>query len=329
MQSCWSKSHPFRVPDWRWRRAVTFVSSNGSSLPSSSSQSQSLRAISLEDSVQSNEGDCEIRVLNEYPRIARTEDNDEEVIRAVKFLINKHKGKPLDPNQLYAFEIYNQKSNSFVRWEVEARILVGQSDEEIANLLGLSSETISVYEKWFYNVRDRLKNKSYIFQYLIAPKLPQDGSDYVSKEAIWKMYALFEDPDILNQVIFDCSTNISKDNFWVEDFISLLFRRLSVLCRFSRLSAEAVLKEFAKIHRAIKLSESGSVTKSSLLEHLQKAVDSIQWDWGEEGNNKENDKFLVGHASTRADELLILGDKELGQNFKQYLQNINFPEKNS
>jgi hypothetical protein len=46
--------------------------------------------------------------------------------------------------------------DKLLRWEVEARILAGQSDEEIASLCGQAPETIRWYEAVFFQVRDRL-----------------------------------------------------------------------------------------------------------------------------------------------------------------------------
>jgi len=315
LETSWSKRHPFRVPDWRWRRAVYFLQPSESK--SGANDTEVGRVIQLEESSFSSNPSIV------FPSIPRTFDNDEEVVAALRFLFNLQTDKSVFPHQVHAFEIYSREAYTFIRWEIEARILVGQSDAEIADCLGIDPKTIETYEAWFYNIRDRRQNKSYIFQCLILPKIAVSSNEELSREAIWKMYAFFEDADILNQVIFDCTTTISKDNFWMDDFVGILFRRLSILCRFNKIDAPTVLREFAKIYK-LKNDNSSTATRSELLTRIQEAISHIDWDWSDQTVATKKDNYMIGNASVKSSELAKLEDREPGAKFQELLNSMKF-----
>lgn len=54
------------------------------------------------------------------------------------------------------------RSNDRTRWEVEARILARQTDDEIATRTGLAPAVVGWYEVLFFNVRDRLNARDWI-----------------------------------------------------------------------------------------------------------------------------------------------------------------------
>jgi hypothetical protein len=59
-----------------------------------------------------------------------------------------------------AHQLYQSETPS--RWEVEARLLAGQTDNEIALSTGLPPAVVAAFERFFFDVRDRLAAGDYI-----------------------------------------------------------------------------------------------------------------------------------------------------------------------
>lgn len=285
LNQVWSKNHPFRVPDWRW---------------------------------------CRANALYRSTEIPRCEDNDEYVVELINFLRKWRDEKPVPDYQHYAVSIYTTEEYSLMRWELEARLLVNQSDEGIAEMLGLDPRSVHLYEKWCYNVRDKLHNRSYIYQYLIAPKI-DDDHEYITKEALWKSYAVFGDLDVLNQVIFDCHTAIDKDRFWLDDLLNTAIRRLATAIRFGKIDTKRAFSELSKIFTLLgKGKVNGDTTSlNGAGEALKSLMSSLQWDW----SSKVPDKpMMVNNASLTSKELVQLQGENPGPRFTNFLETATFPE---
>jgi hypothetical protein len=86
------------------------------------------------------------------------------------------------------------------RWEIEARLLAGQSDDEIAGRLGVEAEVVLAYEKIYFDVRDKLESTDWIRFNAIGPGLYQ-GFDPGDLELVWKVYAFHLGPLVLDDLI--------------------------------------------------------------------------------------------------------------------------------
>jgi hypothetical protein len=80
---------------------------------------------------------------------------------------DQHQAKKLWPAISMARNI--AQHNDLRRWELEARILTGQSDEDIAARLGLPPEVVGMYEALFFSVRHCLDAYLYIAEQVIGP----------------------------------------------------------------------------------------------------------------------------------------------------------------
>jgi hypothetical protein len=87
-----------------------------------------------------------------------------------------------------------------LRWEVEARLLAGQNDAEIAHRSGISSQAVSLYESLFLDVRDKLQASGWIL--IHALRTPGTLLFYSQDLAtIWREFAYYRGPLVLNDVI--------------------------------------------------------------------------------------------------------------------------------
>ena len=100
------------------------------------------------------DGDPIVTEYADFVRMVRDSESDQRRVRQ------------LWPTISMAHEIAHQ--NNPRRWELEARILAQQSDEEIATRLGLPPEAIGMYEQLFFSVRHCLGSYMYIAEQTIG-----------------------------------------------------------------------------------------------------------------------------------------------------------------
>lgn len=107
------------------------------------------------------------------------------------------------PGLMEAFLLATETDDVTVtlRYELEARILARQSDEEISKRLSFCTpDTISWFEKVFFNVRDRLDNISWIVHTAIGPSLSASPNER-EYAIFWKLIGYAWGPDGLNELI--------------------------------------------------------------------------------------------------------------------------------
>jgi hypothetical protein len=109
------------------------------------------------------------------------------------------------------------------RWELEARLLAGQSYEEIANTAGIPVDVIEVYERTFFDVRSRLNKPGLIVHAVIKPSLTKGISDR-DAGPFWKLFGYCCGPGILDQLIYGFSSrqrpsSSSELKAWMSDDI--------------------------------------------------------------------------------------------------------------
>jgi len=98
-----------------------------------------------------------------------------------------------------AFETW--EPNGTPRWTLEAWLLTGKPMKFIAKKLSLPVETVTWYERLFFDTRDRLQTKSFITHAAIGREIhlptPQDVG------AIWRLFAYHLGPFALEAIIED------------------------------------------------------------------------------------------------------------------------------
>jgi hypothetical protein len=90
------------------------------------------------------------------------------------------------------------KKNRPPRWEIEARILAKQNDEEIAAAAQIPADAVAAFEALFFRVRDHLEHRGFINTYILRLHEPFDGRN-VAK--IWKFFAFNANTVVLQYMI--------------------------------------------------------------------------------------------------------------------------------
>ncbi|MEK6253236.1 MAG: hypothetical protein N2B05_00930, partial [Gemmatimonadales bacterium] len=102
------------------------------------------------------------------------------------------------PHVFAAVEIHGQAAPAFLAG-IEARILAGQTGAEIAELTGVPEDAIRLFEKLFFDVRDRLGARDFILNEVI-PSGGQSGSD-AQRFRDWKYFGYVGGPELLESVM--------------------------------------------------------------------------------------------------------------------------------
>jgi hypothetical protein len=158
---------PFRPVDWRWARARELAFGPG----------------------------------------RRQRWDDDRVIQAHRFFLTwRRVGGELtgpglageDPAILGAVQLLHGSPRR--RWELEARILARQTDEEIGSRLGVPTPVIEAYESLFFAVRDKLQASDWIMCDAIGPRI-YEGLGEGDLDLIWKLWAYRGGPLVLDALI--------------------------------------------------------------------------------------------------------------------------------
>lgn len=155
-----NRDNPSRAPHWRWLRAVEVDS--GGDRPS--------RAIDGEA------GFTWIRrALRLKRRFARLDSNP----RSRRALLLR------DRAMYWAHSLWLAEKQP-ARWGIEARVIAGETDDEIANKLGTDVEIINAYVNVFFDVREKLANSDYMLNVVMADAVVR-GLQERQYDLLWKL----------------------------------------------------------------------------------------------------------------------------------------------
>lgn len=161
-----------RVPDWRWQRAGEVVDSGG-------------RIVRRRD-------DALVREACKFRRLLARCQSDEDRLEALDAC----------PELFEAWTIYDAGEDPIEhRWELEARLLSGQSLEDISLATGTPINVIRCYEQMFFDVLSRLKHASLIIHSVIGQSV-QVGLAERDYDVLWKLFGYFAGPHVLEAIMF-------------------------------------------------------------------------------------------------------------------------------
>lgn len=139
----------------------------------------------------------------------------------------------LDPMNWQADRIFQLEDSNISRLALEARILAGQTDQEIAQTMGMQFRSVQHYALSYYNVRDRLDQIDYIAGVVVGGMFRQGLSDWRADVSV-RFFAYFCGPKILEHLLYGLSKNIihpdtpEEINQYLDDQYKTLVRLQSV-----------------------------------------------------------------------------------------------------
>lgn len=168
------RTNPRRAPNWRWLRAVQ-IDAGG---------------LKASRTLDGPDGFLWIRRALRLKRHFERANNDPGAIYA---LLQR------DSDLFWAHSMWaDDKSPS--RWAVEARILAGESDLEIADAVGTEPGVITAYANVFFDVREKMRHTDYIVNVVLGDAVTR-GLQERHYDLLWKMLGFHGGPHVLSAVI--------------------------------------------------------------------------------------------------------------------------------
>jgi hypothetical protein len=228
MLHTYSAKNPRRPVDWRWHRAS-------------------------------------LAAHGDYP-LSRRRDGDVWVARVAKFIREQNScNTELDmaylterhPTLYWAYDIWHtlEDSGNPVRSEVEARLLADDSTENIARRVNTDVEIINVYERVFFNVREKLVNRGYLMHCVLGPAV-HVGFQSNEYDLVWKLFALLGGPMAVDLMIDQSVGHARPDRasdlkYFVADVAQNDLRRVAMLAlktlRINNFNAMEIIDKFLKL----------------------------------------------------------------------------------
>lgn len=153
-----------------------------------------------------------------WQRVQRVVDNEDRmppqnaenalIVRGVRFLRGLNSDSPgrfarlmrLYPTLFDAYQLYSEPECELTRFEIDARILAGQSTSEIATSTRIRRDALLDYEAYFFDVRDRLDNRPFIINHVLGPSFHR-GQSATDMRLSWATAAYFHGSHMLKYMI--------------------------------------------------------------------------------------------------------------------------------
>jgi hypothetical protein len=192
------------------------------------------------------------------------------------------------------------------RYAVEARLLAGQTNREIARRCHIIPGAIEYYEQLYFNVRDRLNARDYIIGQIITPPNGIGLQDF-TLELSAKFFGYFGGPVVLEFVLnqFDTALTRPKSSKQLDGFFDAFFQKT-----IRRRAAEASITAEINRWNVMQLFEIHSmlIAETRLRER----------DMGNAGQYEENMRLLLNSVPwvTGRDSRKALGESPIGEYLK-------------
>lgn len=298
------ENSPLRPPDWRWQKVAAYRQV-GRRIPRSAGDKLLSKLFRFSEAIDGCTDDFQLlEVYEQFPIVSD------------------------------AYDIYKKEAATSTRWEIEARILAREDYDSISAKTSVPAETISIFEKGFFNVKDRLSNKSWVINSVIGRSV-HVGMTERDYDLLWKLYGLLGGPNMLDLIMTKVGLKEQHaDNF--EQAVSLLRDSLDVQSVVKSSVALAVIAvnnytaipivQAEQAYRQLARDSAGAASTQTFLQSVDKIMTSLPWSTGD-GTIKHPVLEVLGHtdnlaAELRADEMVCAVS---GESFPE-LQDMRLPE---
>ena len=298
-----------------------------------------------------------LRLVSRVPTPGRTTKRDDSHIKdARSFMLRWNRGEEWRENLLdenpglyYAHSIFaNLHMDPEVKFMLEARLLASQPVEEIADRLKTLPETVSWYEKLFFNVSPFLRHHDWIVKHVLLPSsdrfvehedddndaapVPQ-GTPLVVRphlDMTLKFFAYFGGPILCDFMISgfrrgNAVQNADEISGWLDDqWRATLQRRSAQSAGVFEVNRYNVMELFATHARIIELQkgeESGEERRSSFTRHVSTMLSQLPWTVGRRGAEQYAGSTMGdldnAAAEINDEELILIGGGEIPDSVKE------------
>lgn len=299
---------PRRAPHWRWLRAVQ-IDAGG-------------RRASRK--LDGGEGFSWIRRASRLKRHYDKAGNRHEAIYA---LLER------DPDLFWAHNIWIE-DRAPTRWAIEARVLAGQTDEQIAHKAATTTEVISAYINVFFDVRHLLDRDDYILNVVLSDAVTR-GVQERHYDLLWKMLGYRGGPYVLEAAINRfIKTEAPKDENGVSNFFhEFAINTMKYKAAIAALTVQAnthtqmqLIDSFVKYSEIEKNSENAGKAHTAIVQNIGEMLSSLPFRVGTKANAA--DIKMVGYDDKAAElssaEMMVVNSGGDLPNQKE-IEELKFP----
>tara|TARA_R110002020_G_scaffold16515_11_gene58289 strand:- start:2198 stop:3253 length:1056 start_codon:yes stop_codon:yes gene_type:complete len=291
-----------------------------------------------------------LKLVDRVPAGRTTKFDDAYIKQARSFMLRWRKGENAREQLLlenaglyYAYMVHdNLHTDPEIRFMLEARLLSGQPAEEIADALKTLPQTVTWYERLFFNVRPFLTHHDWIVKHVLLPSsdrfvdhaaeddddVPQpQGTPLIVRphlDMTLKFFSYFGGPILCEFMIGGFRRGMtahSQDDIpaWLDDQWQLTLQRRSAQASgVFEVNRYNVMELFATHSRIVELqrtAESGDERRSLFESHVQAMLTELPWTVGKQAKQLYADSAIGAYEDTaaelNAEELILMGAGEI------------------
>lgn len=302
------RDSPRRAPNWRWLRAVQ-IDGGGA---------RASRA------VDGPEGFTWIRRASRLKRRFEQANNRPDML---------YRLLQQDRIMFWAHSLWLE-DKAPTRWAIEARILAGESDKEIADRMGVDEEIIQAYEAVFFNVRGMLGNRDYIVNVVMADAVTR-GLTERQYDLLWKLFGYHGGTYVLDAVISKFSPMEKPTR---ADGVGAFFQEFAVNTVKSKAAIAtltipinthtqiALIESFVKYVEIEKNSENAGKAHSTIVENIGAMMAALPFKVGTKLDSVDAKMLPYDDSAaelTSAELMTVAAGGKL--NDQQDIANLRFP----
>jgi hypothetical protein len=240
--------NPFRSVNWRWERA------------------RLIREGALRGGPRKKEDPWVQAAVKFQQALARCRDDADQYM-----LLDKNPG--LYHAWMAHLPIGDDEQGTPLRYYIEARLMTGETCEQVAEALGCSTDLVDWYEKLFFNVSEKLKYRGYVMTCVISPTL-HTGLSPSAYDVLWKVFAYLYGPVALDAIVQGTSsihhaeTAEETDAKFATDVQASIRRKAAIAARtygLNNFTQEGLMNIYARFLEIDKAQDTGSAKDAFLV----------------------------------------------------------------
>jgi hypothetical protein len=304
------RQSPVRAPHWRWLRAAQ-IERGGR---------RSSRALDGPHGVEAIRR--AVRLRRHLSRVGTSSDGHAD------YAMMLHDGP-----MYWAHDIWTEDKKP-TRWAIEARVVAGESDEEIAHKLGTDVEVINAYTTTFYDVRDKLENVDYVVNVILGDAVSRGLSER-HYDLLWKMVAYQGGTHALTAVMTRFipaerpKTSEDVANFFQEAAINCVKYKAALATMTVPINTHTQLElinSFVKYVEVERTTENSTKAQMSIMDNIGAMLKSMPLTIGTKLESKKVKlgAYDEGAAELRGDEIIVAASGAAVPD-ADTIQNLKFP----
>jgi len=283
-------TNPLRAPHWRWLRAIQ-IDAGGRRASRKLDGEEGFFWIRRA-----------VRLKRHFERAAgRTE--------ALYGLLER------DPDLFWAHAIWS-KDKAPTRWAIEARVLAGQSDEEIAYRAATTPAIVNAYINTFFDVRSVLDRDDYVLHVVLSDAVAR-GVQERQYDLLWKLLAYRGGAHVLDATMNRFTkTEAPKDANAVSGFFQeFAINTMKYKAAIAALTVQAnthtqmqLIDSFVKYVEIEKNSENAGKAQTTIVQNIGEMLTALPF---RVGTKQDSEKvkmvpFDNNAAELKSDEMMLI-----------------------